>query len=163
MPLIKCPMCEREISSNAVACPHCGEPINNIERLKIEYELVLVFLDNHDKYARNALMQLLNIDASDVKQMLNKVPIGIKRYSDYSEAMWVKNKLEEKHIVVKIEEVLNGIKSNKSTCIKCPNCNSISTCKISDSSKVGSTLLFGVFALGKLSKTWECKDCGYRW
>ena len=24
--LIKCPACEREISPNATACPHCGEP-----------------------------------------------------------------------------------------------------------------------------------------
>lgn len=27
MPLIQCPMCQKSISPNAVACPNCGEPI----------------------------------------------------------------------------------------------------------------------------------------
>ena len=27
MPLIKCPCCNKEISSNASSCPNCGEPI----------------------------------------------------------------------------------------------------------------------------------------
>jgi DNA-directed RNA polymerase subunit RPC12/RpoP len=27
MPLIKCPACEREISDQAAACPHCGHPL----------------------------------------------------------------------------------------------------------------------------------------
>lgn len=31
MMLIKCPMCERDISANAVACPHCGEPMKTKE------------------------------------------------------------------------------------------------------------------------------------
>lgn len=30
MALISCPSCKREISSNATACPHCGEPINTL-------------------------------------------------------------------------------------------------------------------------------------
>jgi len=40
MPLIKCPMCERDISPNAINCPHCGEPmkkdsyINNTNALR---------------------------------------------------------------------------------------------------------------------------------
>lgn len=28
MSLIKCPSCNREVSSNAVACPTCGQPID---------------------------------------------------------------------------------------------------------------------------------------
>ena len=27
MNLIKCPACQKDISPNAVACPHCGEPV----------------------------------------------------------------------------------------------------------------------------------------
>ena len=32
MPLIQCPMCQKSISPNAVACPNCGEPMakNNV-------------------------------------------------------------------------------------------------------------------------------------
>ena len=29
MPLIKCSMCDKDISPNAISCPHCGEPMNN--------------------------------------------------------------------------------------------------------------------------------------
>jgi len=29
MPLIKCPACKKDISSNATACPSCGESITN--------------------------------------------------------------------------------------------------------------------------------------
>lgn len=29
MPLIKCPICQADVSSNAPACPKCGEPIKS--------------------------------------------------------------------------------------------------------------------------------------
>lgn len=29
MALIKCPACGKDVSSNAPACPHCGEPIKS--------------------------------------------------------------------------------------------------------------------------------------
>lgn len=29
MALIKCPGCQKDVSSNAKACPHCGEPIDS--------------------------------------------------------------------------------------------------------------------------------------
>jgi len=49
------------------------------------------------------------------------------------------------------------------TSINCPNCQSSNVNKISAASKAGSALMFGVFSLGKLSKTYECKKCGYKW
>jgi len=50
-----------------------------------------------------------------------------------------------------------------STAIKCPNCKSTNVEKISAGSKVGSALMFGIFAAGKLTKTYHCKACKYRW
>lgn len=47
--------------------------------------------------------------------------------------------------------------------ITCPNCNSTNVKKISAASKVGSVALFGVFSLGKISKSYKCEDCGYKW
>ena len=32
MPLIKCPACGNEVSSNAKSCPNCGEPIETAIR-----------------------------------------------------------------------------------------------------------------------------------
>ena len=49
------------------------------------------------------------------------------------------------------------------TSIKCPTCKSDDVEKISNASKVGSALMFGVFAMGKLSKTYQCNKCKFRW
>jgi len=50
-----------------------------------------------------------------------------------------------------------------STGIKCPTCKSTNVKKISGASKVGSAVMFGVFAMGKLTKTYQCNKCGYKW
>ena len=47
--------------------------------------------------------------------------------------------------------------------ILCPNCKSPNIKKISGASKVGSAAMWGVFSMGKLTKTYQCKKCGYRW
>lgn len=77
MPLIQCPDCKNQISSEAESCLHCGRPIN--------------------------------------------------------------------------------------TAIKCQNCKSTNIEKISNASKMGSALMWGVFAASKLTKTYQCKDCKFRW
>ena len=46
---------------------------------------------------------------------------------------------------------------------RCPTCNSTRIEKISASDKAGSALLFGVFSIGQISKTFRCRDCGYKW
>lgn len=43
--------------------------------------------------------------------------------------------------------------------ISCPFCQSTNVKKISGTSKVASAVAFGVFALGKVSKTWHCNNC----
>jgi uncharacterized OB-fold protein len=78
MPLIKCPDCNKEISSSAPTCPNCGRPMQ--------------------------LQQIL-----------------------------------------------------------CPNCKSPDIERISGVSKAGSALMWGVLSMGKLTKTYQCKKCKYRW
>jgi hypothetical protein len=46
---------------------------------------------------------------------------------------------------------------------KCPTCNSISIEKISLTNKIGTAALIGVFSIGRISKTFKCNNCGYRW
>jgi hypothetical protein len=50
-----------------------------------------------------------------------------------------------------------------STGVKCPSCKSSNIHKITAGSKIGSALLLGVFSVGKLTKTFKCDDCSYRW
>ncbi|GLB26631.1 hypothetical protein LXJ15735_28720 [Lacrimispora xylanolytica] len=42
---------------------------------------------------------------------------------------------------------------------KCPYCNSTDLNKISGLSKAGSVALWGIFAVGKVSKQWHCNGC----
>lgn len=46
--------------------------------------------------------------------------------------------------------------------VKCPNCGSTNTKKISTTSRVTSVALVGV-ASSKIGKQYECKNCGYKW
>lgn len=43
--------------------------------------------------------------------------------------------------------------------VTCPYCQSTNTKKITNMSKAGSVALFGVFAMGKVSKQWHCNQC----
>lgn len=45
---------------------------------------------------------------------------------------------------------------------KCPHCGSTNISKISTTSRMISTGLFGL-ASSKIGKTMECKKCGYKW
>lgn len=49
------------------------------------------------------------------------------------------------------------------TKILCPNCKSDKVQRISGASKVGSALMFGVFAAGSIAKTYQCLKCRYKW
>jgi transcription elongation factor Elf1 len=46
---------------------------------------------------------------------------------------------------------------------KCPTCGSPNVEKISVANKAKNALLWGVFSLGRLSKTFHCKQCKYVW
>lgn len=45
----------------------------------------------------------------------------------------------------------------------CPTCGSTDIEKIGTGNKVASALAFGIFSLGHISKTFKCKQCGYKW
>lgn len=53
--------------------------------------------------------------------------------------------------------------AERAACVpKCPTCGSKNIQKISNTSRFGSTLVWGI-ASSKLGKTMECKNCGYKW
>ena len=54
---------------------------------------------------------------------------------------------------------LAGTKQFGVPLIRCPYCNSTNTKKISEMSKAASVAVFGVFAMGKVSKQWHCNNC----
>ncbi len=46
---------------------------------------------------------------------------------------------------------------------KCPICSSTKIHKISMTNKAASTIAFGIFAAGHVSKTYKCDNCGSKW
>jgi predicted RNA-binding Zn-ribbon protein involved in translation (DUF1610 family) len=46
---------------------------------------------------------------------------------------------------------------------KCPTCSSDRVERISVANKAGNVALLGVFAVGKVAKTFKCNSCGYQW
>lgn len=66
----------------------------------------------------------------------------------------VSSEAEKRH-----RERLDRAFSNPSPLVYCPYCNSIDTSKITTTSKVINTAIFGVFGT-KRYKQWHCNDCG---
>lgn len=52
--------------------------------------------------------------------------------------------------------------ANKSNVVRCPACGSTKVQKISTGNKIGSAMIFGIFSLGHLGKTFKCLSCGYK-
>ncbi|MHC1746943.1 MAG: hypothetical protein AB9856_00965 [Cellulosilyticaceae bacterium] len=184
MPLIKCPMCQKDISPNAISCPHCGEPMKKEEVSEDKYNVVLLSCDEYNENSISVLCKTIDLPQYIVNGLINRIPTVIKTYDTYEQAVGIKDILEREGIAVRVEVAKNKPKENVSNGktsqnvsstipnnihnaniikIRCPNCNSTQTHKISGISKAGSAALFGVFSLGKLNKTYECNSCKYRW
>lgn len=144
MPLIKCPMCQNEISSNAEKCPHCGKPMQKSVEINDTDICNLILVNNGNE------------------------PMTMLKNVYYSKALEIKQTFEELGAKVEIVSAdkmnTNFIdKSESEFTIKCPNCQSANVHKIGGLSKAGSVAMFGIFAMGKVSKTYQCNKCGYRW
>ena len=47
--------------------------------------------------------------------------------------------------------------------LKCPTCGSAKVIRIPGLSKATWVALQGVYSIGKISKTFQCMNCGYKW
>ena len=65
---------------------------------------------------------------------------------------------EEKRKSERFQKRLQEAVKNPKPLIYCPYCNSVNTSKISSTSKVINTALFGIFGT-KRHKQWHCNSC----
>lgn len=179
MQLIKCPMCDKDISPNAEFCPNCGEPMKKVKGTPSICNVVLVEVLNKNKNMIRIIKQIRDITNCaliDAKHSVEKLPAIIIKNIDYTKAEDYKTLFEDLGAVIEltplntdrkfndfigVETKINHIKQD--IMIKCPNCGSLDTKKISGASKVGSVALFGIFSVGKLTKIYQCNQCDYRW
>lgn len=182
MPLIKCPMCEREISSNAVACPHCGEPSKKEETLNklVGYSVVLEGNLTIKIKLIKEIRMITGLGLKEAKDLVDNVPSQVTVCATYDEAKIIAELLQrvDRGANIKIVEVSKDNQScyvatsysiankkyisNAQPIIKCPYCTSTDTIKISMIGRVASGLTFGIFS-SSIGKTWKCSKCGYKW
>jgi hypothetical protein len=47
--------------------------------------------------------------------------------------------------------------------VRCPSCRSRWVWRISGGEKVGEAMVFGVYSIGRIAKTFRCGQCTYTW
>lgn len=161
MALIKCPECGKEISDKAIACIHCGCPINNEK-----YKIILLGY-NTDTSAMAALNTVLglNLDYENVMNILNNLPYKIAEYDTQEEMEKYVQELQSIQWGLEIRAESPDGKNlyvDNSNQIKCPSCGAKNVIRISTMSKVASVALFGLFS-NKRTRTFHCNNCGYEW
>ncbi len=70
----------------------------------------------------------------------------------------VESKFVSKEQEEKRDRELDRIFSQSSPLVCCPYCNSVNTSRISTTSKVVNTAIFGIFGT-KRHKQWHCNEC----
>jgi len=171
-------MCEKEISSNALSCPNCGEPMKKEDTSlnksaiidKNHCSLILEETGKQQILIIKRIREVTDCGLAEAKKSTDNTPSIILNDITLSKAESIKKSFEElgaKMLIVSADDTKNmeRVKSDVKTKnkINCPNCKSEKVHKISGLSKAGSAVLFGVFSIGKLNKTYECDDCRYRW
>jgi len=67
------------------------------------------------------------------------------------------------HCKDKIDEEVESGNIQNEYIPHCPTCGSPNIHKISATNKVGSAVVFGVFSIGHVGKTYKCDNCGVEW
>lgn len=126
------------------SCIDCGSNLIDSQKSLNQYYLELDTNDPREvqEYVRNKY--IYNNDLFDVNK----------------ENKRLKSSLElQKHIEENTRKQENQTEINLPCC---PTCGSTNVEKISGVNKVGSVVLFGIFSLGHVSKTFKCKNCGMK-
>ena len=126
----------------------------------MSYEEAMEILNNTDTNIQLNIMG--HIVRGEQQEALNKVKeltncsdeISIKIISELNKGIAPLSPAEIAHN--------NAIAQDWQNKPKCPTCNSTNLKKISTTSKVVNTAVFGLFGT-KRHKTFHCNNCGYEW
>lgn len=146
-----CIECGRELFDHDKLCDKC-ESKNIIS--EHEYNLILIELEHTNSFKRKKLLQNHNYRCiyDRLQQPKKEYPMpiilnNIAETTETDEEYW--NRINQ-HTINKPQ--------TKPT-IECPYCHSTDTKKISGTSKVVSTAIWGFFST-KRFKEWHCNKCG---
>lgn len=180
MALIKCPECNREVSDKAVACIHCGYPLqelqSNIDRtseIKTSSYFKIRVIDVHDKGVRTitlvCMITGLKIPEASTLVEKNYSPILIAGLS-MEDAEKIKSIFQKEGIDVAIEP---DNESAQKTILSLDDDNQMKAINYSIPKQDDNDFLFCPRCRSKLVETisvtsWGmirnvCSKCGYEW
>lgn len=154
MALIVCPECGKEISDKCEACIHCGYPLINTKCningtiYDFKEELPIALLEKTEDYvpAIGKIRVKTSLNLADACDLVDV----IKEIRAIPETFTPKWPLEDR------EKLYGGCKKQN---VECPYCHSRDTKKISNTSKVLHTTVFGIFSVSRNSKQFHCNHC----
>lgn len=177
MALIKCPECEREISSMAESCPHCGYPIKTTTiKSAVSYNIILENCGYDYIKVIQKLRILLNCSLKEAKDYVDNVPSIIIRNVEYTKATALKNSLESLGARINIVDATGNKYVTEQieldSTIRCFKCGSSQLSTDSKGFGLGKAaagglllgpigLLGGVLGSKKVMIT--CLKCGNKW
>ena len=173
MALITCPECGGPVSSCATTCPHCGFPVapqtqNMLEPTKI-FRLCCVRINNMQIVQQHLgeIADLLDIDVNTLREEMTHRGGTLADHVSRARAEELQQILNGYSITTMVRNIAldsqpRAYSTAADTSPKCPHCGSTNISKISTTSRMISTGLFGL-ASSKIGKTMECKKCGYKW
>lgn len=161
-----------EIAKDFECCPVCGASFS--DDVEIETNSLFKELDT----AKKSMMHVNQVHYAD-SQMEGFIRIQCKKcldilYIDINDAEIIKDEYIKLKKGNKVECEKCGYKHSNNYLTycetistapplpRCPVCNSTMLKKITTGSKFLAAATVGMFALPYNSKTFECKDCGYR-
>ena len=154
--LIICPECNKEISDKSKVCIHCGFPITEIEQ-----DNICII----DGIPRDLTEQLKNLDNPSYKpyKKFGEWGLGIREADTLHRILEQTRSVPKEFNSMCTEKYRKELTKLKQDNIpKCPTCSSTNIKKISTTSKVTDTVVFGLFGT-KRHKTFHCSKCGYEW
>lgn len=148
-----CIECGRQLFDSDESCDRCNSKNIISEQ---EYKSIINDLNSSNIFRKKKLLKIHNYkciyDRLQNTEKTYPVPIILRNnkpeFNENSEEYW--NRVNQ--------HTLNENKPCKSV-VECPYCHSKDTKKITIASKAVHTAVFGIYALGKVSKQWHCNHC----
>lgn len=160
MALIKCPECGKEVSDKALACIHCGYPLNNIEQAATLYNAILETTGPNRAKLNIALRNIRTLSLVEAKNIIDSAPCTIKENISLSEAQQIQKDFADIMAGVKI------VASDGSSSIESPYDKDVVYCPRCGSTQIttgqrGYSFLTGF--LGSNKAVNRCAKCGHTW
>ena len=150
MSLLKCTECGGMVSSKAVACPHCGCPIESDQLTANVCSINGIPVD------MTSILQIIQNDPRDkiiaIGEFRKLTGCGVASAKDFVEKVCRTGKIPE------AVSVPDATISNA----RCPTCGSTNIETINLSTRAAATVLFGVVSKTARSQ-FRCRSCGYKW